>query len=307
MAKTPRPTTGALEAFESAARHGSFTRAASELHVTQGAVSRQIRQLEQQLGTRLFQRVRQRVVLTDAGRRYREDVRRMLDQLEVATQRAMAFADGTNVLTIAVVPTFSSNWLAPRLARFAQRHPNITINCFVWLPRFDLGMQCDAAIHLGAARWPDAHAYRLMDWDAIPMCSATYRAAMRLRTSSDLTRATLLHQINRPTGWSDWFAAEGIHSPDVARGPRFELVAMLIEAAVAGLGVALLPMCLTEAERSAGRLTVLPSRRPHREDGVFLVVPDTNRDLPALQIFRDWLMEEALADRAAAERDRRTS
>src|SRR5262245_43627261 len=204
MAKTPRPTTGALEAFESAARHGSFTRAASELHVTQGAVSRQIRQLEQQLGTRLFQRVRQRVVLTDAGRTYREDVRRMLDQLEVATQRAMAFVDDANVLTIAVVPTFSSNWLAPRLPRFAERHPNITINCFVWLPRFHLDMQqCDAAIHLGPPRWPDAHGYRLMDWDSTPMCSATYRAALRLRTSSDLTRATLLHQINRPTAWSD--------------------------------------------------------------------------------------------------------
>jgi LysR family transcriptional regulator, glycine cleavage system transcriptional activator len=305
---TPRPSTGALEAFESAARHGSFTRAATELHVTQGAVSRQIRQLEQQLGTRLFQRVRQRVVLTDAGLRYRDDVRRMLDQLEVATQRAMAFADGTNVLTLAVVPSFSSNWLAPRLPRFTERHPNITINCFVWLPRFDFGtQQCDAAIHLGPARWPDAQSYRLMDWDSIPMCSAAYRAALRLRTSSDLTRATLLHQINRPTGWSDWFAAEGIHSSDVARGPRFELVAMLIEAAVAGLGVALLPMCLTETERGAGRLTVMRPRKPHRDDGLFLVVPDTKRDLPALETFRDWLMEEARADRAPGARDRRTS
>src|SRR5262245_21245949 len=239
MTKTPRPTMGALEAFESAARLGSFTRAAAELHVTQGAVSRQIRQLEQQLRTRLFQRVRQRVVLTDAGRRYRHDVRRLLDQLEVATQSAMAYADGMNVLTLAVVPTFSSNWLAPRLPRFAHLHPNITINCFTWLPRFEFGThQFDAAIHLGPPRWPDTHGYRLLEWNQVPMCSPAYRAAQKLRTSSDLVRATLLHQINRPTAWSDWFAAEGIRSPDLPRGPRFELVAMLTQAAVAGLGVA---------------------------------------------------------------------
>jgi LysR family glycine cleavage system transcriptional activator len=307
MTKTPRPTTVALEAFESSARHGSFTRAATELHVTQGAVSRQIRQLEEQLGTRLFQRVRQRVVLTDAGRRYRDDVRRTLVQLEVATQRAMAYADGANVITVAAVPTFSSNWLAPRLPRFVALYPNISINCFMWLPRFDVGTeQFDAAIHMGPPRWPDAQGFRLMDVELLPMCSPAYRAAHRLRTSADLPAATLLHRINRPTAWLDWFAVEGIRSADIARGPRFELLAMLTQAAVAGLGVALLPMCLTEPERNAGWLTVLPSRAPHREDPLYLVIPDTKRDAPALRIFRDWLMKEARVDRTIVERERRT-
>jgi LysR family transcriptional regulator, glycine cleavage system transcriptional activator len=139
------------------------------------------------------------------------------------------------------------------------------------------------------------------------MCSPAYRAAQKLRTSSDLVRATLLHQINRPTAWSDWFAAEGIRSPDLPRGPRFELVAMLTQAAVDGLGVALLPMCLTEPERSAGGLTVLPSRASHREDALYLIVPETKRDMPALQVFREWLMEEARTDRTAVDRDRRSS
>jgi LysR family glycine cleavage system transcriptional activator len=139
------------------------------------------------------------------------------------------------------------------------------------------------------------------------MCSPAYRAAHRLRTSADLPAATLLHRINRPTAWADWFAAEGIRSADIARGPRFELLAMLTQGAVTGLGVALLPMCLTESERNAGWLTVLPSRAPHREDPLYLVIPDTKRDAPALRIFRDWLMKEARVDRTIGERERRTS
>ena len=139
MIKTPRPTTATLQAFECAARNGSFTRAAIELNVTQGAISRQIRQLEAQLGVLLFERVHQRVVLTEVGRRYRDDVRRALDQLEHATERAMACVDVDHVITVAVAPTFSSNWLAPRLSAFSEAYPHLTINCLMWLPRFDFG------------------------------------------------------------------------------------------------------------------------------------------------------------------------
>jgi len=303
MITTPRPTTAALQAFECAARTGSFTRAAAELHVTQGAISRQIRQLEDQLGVALFERVRQRVVLTEVGRRYRDDVRRLLDQLEVATQRAMACVDVANVLTVAVVPTFSANWLAPRLPRFFQEFPEITINCLMWLPRFDFGLErFDAAIQLGSPKWTDVHAYHLLDSDLFPMCSPSYRAANRIRTPADLLRVRLLHQINRPTAWGDWFASQGITSADTVRGPRFELIAMLMDAAVAGLGVALLPACLTERERAAGALTVLPCRANYRGEAYYLVVPDAKRESPHVVAFHQWITGEA---RGAASPPRR--
>jgi len=294
MIKTPRPTTAALQAFECAARTGSFTRAAIELHVTQGAISRQIRQLEEQLGVMLFERVHQRVVLTEVGRRYRDDVRRTLDQLELATQRAMACVDVDNVITVAVAPTFSSNWLAPRLPAFAEAYPHLTINCLMWLPRFDFGVdQFDAAIQLASPKWTNVHISHLLDSDLFPMCSPGYRATHRIRTPSDLLRVRLLHQINRPTAWGDWFAAQGITPVDTLRGPRFELIAMLMNAAVAGLGVALLSACLTERERAAGTLTVLPSRAEHRGEAYYLVVPESKSESPRVLAFQQWILDEA--------------
>jgi LysR family glycine cleavage system transcriptional activator len=298
MTKTPLPTLGALQAFESAARHCSFTQAAIELNVTQGAISRQIRQLEQQLGTVLFQRIRQRVVLTDAGRRYRADVRQMLDQLEVATQRAMAYAGGGNVVTLAVPPTFSSHWLSPRLPRFIGAHPGITINCFVRLPRFDFAVeQFDAAIHFGPPAWPGTQVHHLLDADLFPMCSSSFRTAHAIGTPSDIARVPLLHQINRPRAWPDWFASERIAAPNMFRGPRFELIAMLAQAAVAGLGVALLPTCLTEPERAAGWLTVLPSRVAHRDSAFYYVVPESKCGATAVRAFTEWILEEGRAAR----------
>ena len=294
LMKTPRPTTATLQAFECAARNGSFTRAAIELNVTQGAISRQMRQLEAQLGVLLFERVQQRVVLTEVGKRYRDDVRRALDQLEHATQRAMACTDVDHVITVAVAPTFSSNWLAPRLSAFAEAYPQLTINCLIWLPRFDSGVdQFDAAIQLGNPRRTNVDVSHLLDSDLFPMCSPSYRATHRIRTPSDLLRVRLLHQINRPTAWGDWFAAQGITSVDTVRGPRFELIAMLIDAAVAGVGVALLPACLAERECADGSLTILSSPAEYRGEAYYLVIPHSKRELPRVLAFRQWILAEA--------------
>jgi LysR family glycine cleavage system transcriptional activator len=294
MVNTPRPTTVTLQAFECAARNGSFTRAAIELNVTQGAISRQIRQLETQLGVRLFERVQQRVVLTEVGRRYRDDVRRALDQLEHATERVMACVDVDHVVTVAVAPTFSSNWLAPRVSAFSAAYPLLTINCLMWLPRFDVGVdQFDAAIQLGSPKRSNLEVSHLLDSDLFPMCSPSYRATLRLRGPSDLLRARLLHQINRPTAWGDWFAAQGLAAADTLRGPRFELIAMLMDAAVAGVGVALLPACLTERECADGTLTILPSHADYRGEAYYLVIPESKRQLPRVQAFRQWILAEA--------------
>ena len=294
MIKTPRPTTTTLQAFECAARTGSFTRAAMELNVTQGNISRQMRQLETQLGVQLFERVRQRVLLTEVGRRYRDDVRRALDQLEHATQRVMACVDVDHVITVAVAPSFSSNWLAARLSAFAEAYPHLTINCLMWPPRFDFGVDhFDAVIQLGSPKRTNVDVWHLLDSDLFPMCSASYRATQRIRTPSDLLRARLLHQINRPTAWRDWFAAQGITSVDTVRGPRFELFAMLMDAAVAGVGVALLPTCLAARECADGTLTILPSHAGHRGEAYYLVIPESKRESPRVLAFRQWILAEA--------------
>jgi LysR family glycine cleavage system transcriptional activator len=275
MRKTLLPTISALTAFECAARHGSFTRAAAELNLTQGAISRQIRQLEDQLGAELFRRVRQRVVLTEAGRGYLLDVRRTLDHLEVATQRAMAYADGANVLKLAVPPTFSATWLARRLPRFMAANPGVTINCAMRLPWFDQGTEkFDLAIHAAAPTLPNTVVHHLMRTKIAPVCSPGYRASLRLRGPADLVRASLLHQTNRPLAWADWFAAGGLTAPHAFRGPRFEHIAMLTRAAVAGLGVALIPLCMIEDETASGALKVLAPRSPCADMSFYLVVPE---------------------------------
>lgn len=144
------PSLSALQAFEAAARHGSFSRAAQELNLTQGAVSRQVRGLENALGVRLFELVRQRVILTDLGRRYLEDVRRTIDSLERSSLRAMAMAGAADIIDLAVLPTFGSRWLMPRLPLFYADHPDVTVNCASRFFPFDFRQEpFDAAIHFG--------------------------------------------------------------------------------------------------------------------------------------------------------------
>ena len=161
--RTFLPPMADLLAFEATARHTSISRAADELHLTQSAVSRQIRQLEAQLGMALFHRVRQRVVLTDAGRVYAVDVRTLLQQLSDATQKTMAASGGGGLLNMAVLPTFGTRWLIPRLGDFVQRYPDVTVNIAARTEPFDFAKEpFDAAIHFGAPHWAEAVCEYLM-------------------------------------------------------------------------------------------------------------------------------------------------
>ncbi|WP_428673570.1 LysR family transcriptional regulator, partial [Roseibium sp.] len=158
------PPADTLIAFECAARHLSFTRAAEELHLTQGAVSKQVRQLEDRLGVELFRRVRQRIVLTDAGRIYLHDIRSALEQMTAATRQVMSYAGSEDVLNLAVLPTFGTRWLAPRLADFTRRYPHAGLNISVRLQPFDFEEEpFDGAIHHGDPVWAGAIAERLFD------------------------------------------------------------------------------------------------------------------------------------------------
>ena len=302
------PSIAALVAFESAARHGSFTRAAAELNLTQGAISRQIRQLESQLGTALFRRIRQRVTLSDAGRGYLADVRQTLDALEVATQRAMAYADGANVLKLAVPPTFSASWLADRLPAFIAEHPGITINCAMRLPWFDYGLETfDCGIYSGPPTLPGLVAQPLIETNVIPVCSPAFgrRTASWPPPPSRACRSCI-KPTSRPRG------PTGLPPPACPRparfpGPRFEHIAMLTRAAVAGLGVALVPACLVEDELATGRLKALLPGSPRNRLVYYVAVPETKQTQPAIRAFLNWVVRAAASAAPSRARGRLVS
>jgi LysR family glycine cleavage system transcriptional activator len=289
--KTFLPPVSDLLAFEAAARHTSMSRAAEELHLTQSAVSRQIRQLEAQLGMALFHRVRQRVVLTDSGRVYAADVRTVLQQLSGATQKAMTWTDSGGMLNLAVLPTLGTRWLIPRLGDFSARYPNVTVNMAARSEPFDFSLvPLDAAIHFGAPHWAGAVCEYLMHEQVVPLCSPGYRAQHGIAQLQDLAKVVLLQQTTRPTQWADWLeqvGAEGVHA---LRGPRFEQFAMIAQAAVSGLGAALLPRFLVETEIASGALVELFPQALTSTDAYYLVYPESRAQTPLVRAFRDWIL-----------------
>ena len=294
LRKTFLPPIADLLAFEAAARHASISRAAEELHLTQSAVSRQIRQLEAQLGMAVFHRVRQRVVLTDAGRVYAADVRAVLQQLAAATQKTMAWSDGGGLLNLAVLPTFGTRWLIPRLPEFVALHPEVTVNIAARSEPFDFAQEpLDAAIHFGAPLWAGAVCEYLVHEQVVPVCSPAYRQRLGIAQVPDLSRAVLLQQTTRPTQWADWFEQVGADSQQALRGPRYEQFAMIAQAAVSGLGAALLPRFLVEAEIASGALVQLFAQALESSDAYYLVYPESRAQAPLVMAFRDWIRAAA--------------
>jgi LysR family transcriptional regulator, glycine cleavage system transcriptional activator len=302
MANVPLPSLDALVAFESAARHESFTRAAAELNVTQGAISRQIRVLEDRLGVLLFQRVRRRVVLTDSGRAYLLDVRRLLNSLKSSTLRLMTAGEHAKVLNLAVFPGVATHWLIPRLPDFLSKHPNVAVSCTVRLTPFDFATDpFDAAFHLGPPTWAGAVLHHLMDECVVPVCAPAFRSAHGIRRAEDLTRAPLLHPHTRPAAWAAWFEQLKVPRTNAFEGLIFDNFAMLSAAAMAGLGVALLPTFFVEEELRSGKLVRVA--RPHRtKDAYYLVVPEGKAGSPHVAGFVRWIEEAKQRTGAAGRR-----
>ena len=288
------PSLTALQFFDAAVRHMSFTRAAADLHVTQSAVSRQIRELEAFLGQPLFHRIKQRLVLTEAGEAYAGAVRDLLNQAEAATLQVMAYNGRGGVLTVALLPTFGSRWLVPRLGDFITRHPDIQLNLVAQVKPFDFsGSGIDAAIHFGGDVWPDAVCHRLMGEVIVPVCAPSLLGGRPpLERPGDVARFPLLQLTTRPQAWNDWLRAVGMESLDGAHGPRFEEFHMVIQAAIAGLGMAVLPRFLIQEELASGRLTVACDRPVPSEQAYYLVHPEGKGDLYKVGVFRDWLVEQ---------------
>lgn len=304
------PSVQALSCFESAARHESYTRAAQELSLTQSAVSRQILALEAQLGVLLFRRTRHGVTLTPAGRQYGRQVARWLQGLERDTLDVMAHQGHGGAVSLAAVPTFATRWLLPRLSRLARQHPDIVVHIETQTRPFLFGdTPFDAALYAGTpeqvANWPGVQAQRLMWETVVPVCSpvllatALARAGKALEEGAprlsprQLAELPLLQQSTRPQGWRQWFDAMGMQdAPRVLDGPRYELFSMTAGAASHGLGVALMPPMLIEAELARGELVVACDRPLRRERGYYLVTPAQPQP-PVLAAFAQWLGEMA--------------
>ncbi len=297
------PSLTALQCFDASVRHMSFTRAADELNVTQSAVSRQIRQLEEYIGRPLFRRVKQRLALTEAGEAYSAAVRELLDQAEAATLQVMAYGSGGGLLTLALLPTFGSRWLVPRLSDFSAKHPDIQLNLVTQVKPFEFaGSDIDAAIHFGTPDWHGAVCHRLMGEVVVPVAAPSVIAARgKAMRPNDVRSYTLLQHATRPEAWQEWLHACGVDSIDGHIGPRFEQFHMVIQAAIAGLGLALLPRFLIQEELSSGRLVVAVDRPVESgEHGYYLVHPARKADLRKVVLFREWLLEQCAADGSGA-------
>lgn len=293
------PSTRALLAFEAAARHGSFTKAAAELSLTHSAICRQIAGLEERLGLPLFARGKKGVVLTEAGERYWRQVAADLERLEQNMLDLMAQGGAGGVLELAVLPSVATTWLIPRLPDFYARHPNVTLNLGIRTKPFLFADSAfDAAIHVGDPAWPGAQCDFLFAEECVPVCSPAQYARLQREGFAALT---LLHLPTRPQAWREWFpgaAATGIASEEgsainTMKGPRFELFSMLVAAAAAGLGLALVPRILVSRELADGSLVLAHPHAMRSRHGYHLVYPEQNASNPALRALRDWLMDQA--------------
>ncbi len=288
------PSLSALVAFEAAARHRSFTRASEELLLTQGAISRQVQALEEQLGLALFHRSGRQVMLTAAGAAYAARLAPLLDRLEAVTEELEAFQGAGGVLNLALLPTFGLRWLIPRLPGFTAGHPEIGVNISTRLDVFDFAREeIDAAVHYGDEVWPGGELERLRDEVVEVVCSPALATKAALAAPSGLRRQTLLQLAPRPHGWEDWLRGVGESAVDARRGPRFPHHSMIIQAAIAGLGFAVLPTFFIEEELRDGRLVrPFPHLPVRSERAYWLVWPPEKRDYPPLVAFREWLRAE---------------
>lgn len=287
------PSTTALVSFEAAARHESFTKAAQELSLTQGAICRQIASLEEFLGVELFRRSRRGVKLTEAGLSYSRRVAAQLDAVERDTLSVMG-QQGANVIELAVVPTFGTQWLLPRLKDFQHKHPEVTVNLTNRTrPFLFADTQFDAAIYFGDADWSGTESHRLMGENPMPVCSPTLLGSRTHLTPTEIADLPLLQQTTRPYAWRQWFNAQHLTIPRDMTGPRYELFSMLAQAAMHDMGIALIPPFLIQRELAEKHLVIANAQALSSIKAYYLMIPERKVESASLKAFRDWLVNQA--------------
>ena len=286
----PLPKLLGLQAFEATARLGSVSRAATELCLTQGAVSRQLLALEAQLGVQLFHRSKKRLILSEAGAGYLHDVRGGLAALGEATDALLSLRGRGGTLRLATLPTFGAKWLVPRLGRFCASHPHITIELITRLAPFDFSIeQIDGAIHFGGREWPGATAEFLAREEMTVV--ATPSLALRCPTPADVLKAPLLQITSRAFSWREWLAGVGLRDAAFTPFLQVETFAMGIEAVLAGLCVGILPTFFVAAEIAAGTLVAIGSNLTS-ESAYYFVYPERKQEYFPLREFARWINSE---------------
>ena len=296
------PPLNALRAFEAAARHLSFSKAADELSVTPGAVSQQIKLLEEFVQLPLFVRSPRGLTLTEAGASALPSLSDGFDRLE-AGARLMTERGGPRRVTVSAAPSFASKWLVPRLDRFTADHPDVDIYVHADMGLVDFASgEADIAVRFGPGGYEGLSETLLMAERIVPVCApGLITGDPPLKTLGDLARHTLLHDDSRAEdgpSWPMWLRAAGAPSPqeggiDGTRGPRFNQSSLAIEAAVAGKGVALAKSALAEADLVAARLTVPFDLSTPTDFSYWIVHPEPKAALPEVAAFKAWLLEEA--------------
>lgn len=295
------PSLQALACFEAAARHQSYTRAAQELALTQGAVSRQLTALEEFVGVTLFTRTRHGVALTERGRDYAAQVAIRLRALEQDTLDVMSLPGKASVLHLAAVPTFATRWLIPRLPDLKRQQPDLSLHIETRTRAFMFAdTPFDAALFAGTpeqvSQWAGTRAVKLLDEVVLPVCAPQWLQGTSGLPAQAIAQLPLLQQSTRIDAWRQWFEAQGVAAPQAMAGERLELFSMTIAAAVHGMGLALVPKLLVTDELARGDLMVACDQALSSKRAYYLVWPERVDSSPATQVFLDWLMQVVPAE-----------
>ncbi|WLQ13351.1 LysR substrate-binding domain-containing protein [Hahella aquimaris] len=292
------PPLNAVRTFECAARHLSFTKAAEELCVTPGAVSRAIAGLEERLQTPLFSQHKRRLQLTAAGRAYLFHVTQALDRLSLGTDELLQHRGEGGLLTIGALPTLGSRWLIPKLQDFQRRYPNISVEvkttpsdfskAFTELDLNEHGL--DVALYIGQGDWSGVRRHKLFPERLLPVAAPSLREELEALGRGEADPGRLLLHSTRPHVWAHWFEAQGFDFTTPTWRARFEHYYMVIEAAMHGLGVALLPEVLVAQELRSGALLALSERDLPQAENYYLLHHPARSEENKIRAFRDWLM-----------------
>ena len=289
------PPLNALKAFEAAARHESFTRAAEELCVTQGAVSHQVKALEADLAIKLFNRERQRLIITEAGRDYLAVVRDALDRIAVGTERLL-HRQSAGVLTVSTSPDFAAKWLVHRLGHFAEAHAGIDLRVSATMHHVDFAREdVDMAVRHGDGNWAGLDAVQLSAEQLFAICSPKLMSGRRLARRADILKFPLIHLDSR-ADWTKWLRVAGISDDNVRHGPVLNRASMVIDAAINGQGIALARTTLAAWDLINGRLVRPFAEALRLSKTYWIVCPKATSNVPKIVTFRNWLLAEAAQD-----------
>ena len=293
MSKRLVPSMTALQCFEAAARHLSFTRAAEELHLTQSAVSKQVAQLEDMLRHHLFLRIRRRLQLTPAGSLYLAEVNKILTQVDISSRYILTYGEQTEILKVATQPSFGVRWLIPHLKGFGKRNNNIHLDIRNEMEPFALLQgSADVVFFYGQGTWPGATCVELFREEVVPVCAPELLAGRALADAGELAELVLLQSTSRPEAWHEWFLELGLHSVSSYHGPRFDTFYMALSAAQAGCGVALVPRYLVAKELNEGSL-VIPWNHAMRSTGAhYLAYAEHAAEVPKVRALVEWVREQ---------------